>query len=374
MKTIFVILDGLADEPIKELGYKTSYEYARHKNLDGLALNGMGGYFNAIPEGYQPESMNCILNLLGIPAAYFPQSRAVLELLAHGYDLGTDEVVLRCNLAAAEDNRLTSFNGGSLTCQEMKTAAETAARIDPDINFIHLSGYRNLLVVKKNHFQSLDLASYPPHEYLGSQIEGLLRELGKSSEILRQFIEKSKFVSQRNGERYQYLFYPWGISQSAKLPSFEEIYGIRGAAVCGAEIAKGIALGLGLYVPQLKGLTADVDTDLSLKAETACSLLEEYDFVFVHINGLDEASHRYDIAEKISFIEKIDDEFIGYLAQNLDDKTNILVSADHATSPVSGKHSSADVPFVLKSGYLEDAIEKEPINAGNILRYLLVNR
>jgi 2,3-bisphosphoglycerate-independent phosphoglycerate mutase len=145
----------------------------------------------------------------------------------------------------------------------------------------------------------------------------------------------------------------------SQLPAFEELYGIRGAAVCGAEIAKGIAIDLGLYVSEPDGLTADTDTDLYRKAVTACSLMDDYDFVFVHINGADEASHRYDVQGKIQFIEKIDREFIAYILDHVDEKTNLIICADHATSPVSGKHSRLDVSYIVKSELRKDRIGRK---------------
>ncbi len=372
MKTMIIILDGLADEPIKDLGYKSSYDYAKHENLDRLAAQGIKGYFNACPQGHLPESMNCILNLLGISQEHFPKSRAALELLAHSRVLGEDEVVLRCNLVAVEDKKLISFNGGGLTKQEMKTVSEQAAGITSNIDFIHLSGYRNLLVMNKKDFYSLDCLTYPPHESLGEDIESLLGELCRSSEVLRNFLPNNEVRSHgEEGKQYQYVFYPWGIAEKSKLPTFQELHGISGAAVCGAEIAKGIALALGLYVPEMEGLTADIDTNLVLKAESACSLLEEYDFVFVHINGLDEASHRYDVNEKIRFIEKVDKEFVAYVVNNLDSETNIFICADHATSPLTGKHSVLDVPYIIRSQYLQNRTGIESISTGEILKYLL---
>ena len=38
--------------------------------------------------------------------------------------------------------------------------------------------------------------------------------------------------------------------------------------------------------------TGDVDTDLAEKAGMAARLSEAYDFVLLHLNGADEASHR----------------------------------------------------------------------------------
>jgi 2,3-bisphosphoglycerate-independent phosphoglycerate mutase len=183
MKTMMVIIDGMADEPIERLGYKTTYNCAKHENLDRLAAKSHIGFFNPCPPGYLPESMNCILNLFGVSEEHFPKSRAALELLAHGHTLQEDEVVLRCNLVAVDDNRLISFNVGALDNQEMKKASQAVAVIDSNIQVIHLSCYRNLLVLKQDHFHDGDSFTNPPHESLGENIDNLLGGLCNSSQL-----------------------------------------------------------------------------------------------------------------------------------------------------------------------------------------------
>ncbi len=374
MKTMMIIADGLADEPIPELDDQTTYEYARHDNLDRLASEGVSGYFNPCPCGHLPESMNCILNLLGVPGERFPGSRAVLELLAHGRELQAEEVVLRCNLVRVEDNKLVSFNGGSLNIREMQKASEQAGGFESAIDFIHLSGYRNLLVMDKRDFDCLDCRTYPPHEYLGHRIEELVGDICGSSQVLARFLEKEKSQLEwkaKDGQKVHYLFYPWGISTSHQLPLFKDLYGIDGAVVCGAEIVKGIGMALGLNVPEYEGFTSDTDTNLFLKAQIACSLLNEYDFVLVHINGLDEASHRYEVEGKTRFLEKIDAEFIHPLIESVEDTTNLFICADHATSPILGKHSAIDVPYIIRSPKIRDRGKVESMNPSDILGYLL---
>jgi 2,3-bisphosphoglycerate-independent phosphoglycerate mutase len=377
-----VIIDGMADEKIAALRQQTTYEYSRHPNLDRWTAGWFTGRLQACPEGWQPESMPCILNLLAVPTEYFPRSRASLELLAHGYTLKPDEVVLRCNLVAVDDrNRLSSFNGGQLTNREMRKAAGLVSTLDADIRFWHLSGYRNLLILKKQDLGTADCKTYPPHESLGENISELLAETFKSSETIRNFVRTGADVMQKKFGRGKdrYLFYPWGFSERNSLPLFEDLHGRKGAAVCGAEIAKGIALALGMFVPDLKGATADTDTNLALKAQTACNLLQEYDFVLIHINGADEASHRCNCQEKIQFIERIDQEFIGYLMNHLDKQTGVLLCADHATSPVTGKHSALAVPFMMRKragivpGWdLRNEMQVPPIvGAAEVFQYFL---
>ncbi|NBJ16421.1 MAG: phosphoglycerate mutase [Dehalobacter sp. 4CP] len=371
MKAVMVIVDGLADEKIEELGWQTTFEAACHPELDQIAAEGHTGWFDSCPQGYLPESMPCILNLLGVKPAYFPQSRASLELLANGYCLEQDEVVLRCNLAALDSHgRLASFNGGNLTGAEMQKAAKIAADIDPNIKMLHLSGYRNLIIVKAHYFQTLDCKTYPPHEFLGDDSDDLLADICTSAPILQKFVSEGKNrLKYLSSQEQQMIFYPWGISGKSRLPAFAELYGKKAAAVCGTEIAKGIALALKMDVPDLAEATGDTDTDLALKAQTACRLLSEYDFVLVHINGTDEAAHRHDHREKIEFIERVDREFFAFLRQNLTDDTGILICADHATSPVSGKHSALDVPYIFRKA--GETLPPGDLEANKVLKYLI---
>ncbi|UWG95490.1 alkaline phosphatase family protein [Dehalobacter sp. DCM] len=380
MKAIMVIIDGLADEKMNELNGQTTYESAHHPNLDRLAAGAVTGYFDSCPQGYTPESMPCILNLLGIDPVYYPQSRASLELLANGYKLEDDEVVLRCNLAAVDNsNHLISFNGGNLTHIEMKKAVEAINDTPMDIRLIHLSDYRNLLIMKKRYFQALRCKNYPPHEYVGDNVDVLLADICAKAPILKEFVSAAmeKLKNYRE-DKLTYILYPWGISEKSSLPTFQELYSLNAAAVCGTEIARGIAIALGMTLANPTGMTGDTDTDLILKAKTTCAMLDNHDFVFVHINGTDEAAHRYDLREKISFIERIDREFFRIILDELSPDTRIYVCADHGTSPLSGKHTVLDVPYIIKKPFWKNemSITTAPgalteLKAADVLNYLL---
>jgi 2,3-bisphosphoglycerate-independent phosphoglycerate mutase len=374
MKAMLVVIDGLADNKIAGLGNRTTFASASHRYMDRLASEGFYGYLDACPAGYVPESMVCILNLLGISKEFYPTGRASLEALSAGYPLGEDEVVLRCNLVSVDNkNRLSSFNGGSLTKREMKRASEHMAKAVSQFKFIPLADYRNLLILEKKYFTCLDAAASPPHECLGENMEELLTDIFSSSEMIKDFINSSgKILREFNNKEHNYLFYPWGISSVNHLPSFHEMYKRKAAAVCCADIARGIALALGMYAPKLEGVTGDTDTDLQLKAKTACSLLADYEFVFVHINGTDEAAHRNDYLGKVKFIERIDEEFVGYLLANTDKNTKVMICTDHATDPLNGKHVHLPVPFFIRESFINGLETCRQIRTpADALQYLL---
>ena len=52
MKYIVVLIDGMADRPIKELGDKTPLAYARTPNMNRLASVGRVGLVKTIPDGF----------------------------------------------------------------------------------------------------------------------------------------------------------------------------------------------------------------------------------------------------------------------------------------------------------------------------------
>ena len=124
------------------------------------------------------------------------------------------------------------------------------------------------------------------------------------------------------------------------------MHGIEGAAVCKAEIVRGIARALKMPVPDLPTATADIDTDICAKAGQTIKFLKDYDFVVTHFNGSDEAAHRYDYTGKADFITRIDEDFIGPVLKSVTEPLKILFCGDHVTSCVTGKHSAGNLPVI----------------------------
>lgn len=347
MRSLLVLIDGLGDDPIAAWKGLTPFTKAIHPHMDKLADAGTLGAVSICENDITPESCSCILRLLGVDKKDMPHNRAYMELLAHNRDISEYEMVLRCNLVAVDEaGRLKAFNGWGLTPQEMGQAAAVCNNILKDIEFIHLSEYRNLLILNKEQ-SILDCKVQPPHESLGENVQQLLADLKQKSLALSYFLqeaEKRLTIFNKNGLRY--MLYPWGASAREILPSFYSLHGLRGGAVCKAEIVRGIAkaLSMELCVPQKA--TGDVDTDVAAKAAATLKLLETNGFVIAHFNGSDEAAHRYDADAKAEFIERIDRDFLGPVLKNFTEPLKIVICGDHVTSSVTGKHGDGAVPVV----------------------------
>lgn len=337
MKTVLIILDGASEEKIEELNFLTPMQYAKTPVLDKLTETGKYSRKIFFPKNRIPDSLICILTILGVNERLIPENRAYFEALAANIKVKDREAVLRCNLVSIEGGRLKSFNGEDLTKAEMKNFSNNVTTKN-NLKFFHMSDYRNILVMDKGKL-TYALSNMPPHENLGKPMDLLLENI--NNDILKEFFHENKF-SLRGMD---YAFYPWGVSKKINLPSFYHIHKKTCSCICGAEIVKGISKAMDIELPELKYATADVDTDLSEKAEAVLSELQKSDYVIAHINGTDEVSHRKEIYGKVKFIERIDEEFLGVICKDIKN-TKIIVLSDHQTSSVTGKHGTGYVDVI----------------------------
>lgn len=338
MKQILVILDGLSEEKIEKLNNLSPLEYANTPTIEKVAKEGVYTKKYFCPKDRVPDSMSCILSILGVNENNIPENRAYLEALANDINVKHDEVVLRCNLISIYNNKLESFNGKGLSNNEMKEFSKKVKVLN-QMEFYHLNDYRNIVGVKKTN-KLLSLKNLPPHENVGMDIHAMLKSFREIKE-LTDFAMANQFVYKNR----QYMFYPWGVSKEVTLPSFFSLHNKSCSCVCSADIMKGIAKAMKMDLPILQSATGDVDTDLKEKAKAVLNEISNHDVVIAHINGADEASHRMDLNGKINFIEKLDSEFLKAIYENIAD-TRLVILSDHQTSSISGKHEKGFVDYI----------------------------
>ena len=347
MTSLIILIDGLGDDPIPAWNGQTPFTRAFHPQMDRLIREGSLSQVSICEEDVVPGSLTCILRLLGVPKEAFPENRAYLELLAQNRDVSEFEMVLRCNVISQDSGgRLVSFNGMGLTSREIGTMARQFSSLTPDIEFIHLSGYRNLLVMDRNE-NVLQIQTAPPHESMGLPVDELLAELKSSSLAMKVFMQETdKILQQYNRNELTYKLYPWGASCRTEMPSFENLNGMKGALVCQTEIVRGIGKALKMEVPELSYCTADTDTNIREKLAVTRTMLAQYPFVMTHFNGTDEAAHRHDYEGKAEFISRIDKEFLEPLLDTAEEPLRIVICGDHVTSSVTGRHTRGRGPVI----------------------------
>lgn len=371
MSNVMVIIDGMTDNPIDELGGKTPFQYAKCKNINYIKDNGCYGEFKTCPDGFKVDSMNCIMTLLGMESKDIPKGRAYLEALAHEIPIDDDDLVMRCNIVTIDENgKLKSSCGEGISKEEFDDIISrniSAFKENEKIKMYNIGRYKNILVIKgaKGEFETT--ITYAPHENLGATIEDIMPCGSKASTVLEDIMKKSRGYINNPSEGFkEYMLMPWGTSYVQDVPKFYELHDKRCAAVCATEIVQGIASVMNIYLPKINGATADIDTDLNSKLNWALKLSKEYEIVIVHINGTDESSHRKKPFEKASFLKSIDEIIVGGLIESKC-FNSILVCCDHSSLSDKGSHRGGYQPFFLynvegkKEGFIGRFDGKEAI-------------
>lgn len=321
MKEIMVIIDGAISDD-----YKTC------ENINYLKDIGEFTVGNNTPIGLETNSLTCIMTMLGVNKEYIPRGRAYLEALSIGENIGKEDLIFRCNNVEISDEKLiSSCNTSSIEKIELK---------NKNVKLINMGSYKNLLIVRNKAHCINSIVTYPPHENMGRRLDEIMPESNDKEldKLLKEII-------------CEYNLYPWSPSVKVNIPSFKKLHNKSGAIVCKTEIVKGIGKALNMYCPSVKDTTADIDTDLMAKGRKTLELINDYDFVLLHINGADESAHRRNNREKLQFIERIDKELIKYLIDNLKNGIRLIVTSDHGTSAVSGKHVNGEVNrYIVEKG------------------------
>lgn len=362
MKYIVVLCDGMADEPLEELGGRTPLEAARTVNMDSLAKVSEIGMVRTVPEGMAPGSDTANLSVIGYDPKEYYTGRSPLEALSIGADMAPDDVSFRCNLVTLseeeeryEDRHILDHSSGEISTEE---AAELLEALSEGLKregytFYVGTSYRHLLIQKKGKVTELTA----PHDILTKQIGGYLPEDGvlremmvKSYDILKDHpVNKRRRTEGKNPANSAWF---WGAGTRPALRSFEEKNGVKGAMISAVDLLKGIAVGAGMDNIVVEGANGGLDTNYAGKAQAAVKAITEdgYDFVYVHIEAPDEMGHQGSFQDKITAIERIDEQIIGPVRTALEDAGTdfrMLILPDHPTPVRVRTHTSDPIPYLL---------------------------
>jgi 2,3-bisphosphoglycerate-independent phosphoglycerate mutase len=395
-KYIVLVGDGMADYPMQELDMRTPLEAARTPNMDFVAQKGLLGRVKNIPEKMIPASDVANLSILGYNPKEYYSGRGPLEAANLGVELEDEDVAFRCNLITAGGDTMIDYSAGHIKSKE----AEKLIRLldqklgTNKIRFFPGVSYRHLLLFKRGAELKLDnLKCQAPHDISGKSISKNLPR-GDNADLIIKLMRDSQEVLLNHEinlvrvdlkENPANMIWLWGQGKKPNMPGFKDKFGLTGSVISAVDLIKGLGRILGLKVINVPGATGYYDTDYEGKARAGIESLEDGDFVFVHLEAPDEASHNGDLREKITAIERFDQLVVGAFLEYCEHRGDcrMLILPDHAT-PLSLKtHVSDAVPFAIYgkdvpagafSSYSEKEAEKSELffeNGHQLLEYLI---
>lgn len=362
MKYLVILGDGMADEPLEELGGKTPLEYAATPNLDRLSKLSEVGMVHTIPDGMKPGSDTANLSVLGYDPAKYYSGRSPLEALSIGVPMKDTDIAIRCNIVTLseddvpfEERTIIDHSSSEISTEDcavlLKAVADRLA--DDTYRFYVGTSYRHCLIWSGGSVVELT----PPHDVLGRVIgqylpkDRALREImRKSYDILADHpinIERKK-----KGLNPANCCWFWGAGTKPRLSSFREKTGKKGMMVSAVDLLKGIAVGAGMGVALVEGANGGLHTNYAGKVEAAVKALTQdgYDFAYIHVEAPDEMGHQGSVEKKVQAIQYLDAEVIGPAVEKLQasgEDFRLLVLPDHPTPIRVRTHTSDNVPYLL---------------------------
>ncbi|MDR1383023.1 MAG: 2,3-bisphosphoglycerate-independent phosphoglycerate mutase [Planctomycetaceae bacterium] len=340
-KIIMVVSDGIGGLPLTP-GGKTELETANTPNLDALAKVGVQGLSQPILPGITPGSGPGHLGLFGYDPLQFIIGRGALEAAGIGFACGPKDVAVRCNFCTiGSDGKITDRRAGRIPTEESAEVVKLlrAVTISGVEVFVEPVKEHRFVVVFRGEGLGGNVADTDP------QVTGALplapvaqdEESKKTAEIAKEFFNQAKTIL-ANQPKANCLTMR-GFAKRPTLPSYEELYGLKAAAIAVYPMYKGLASLVGMEVVG-KPATLQEEVDLLEKN------YNDYDFFFLHFKYTDSRGEDGDFDAKVKMVEELDKVMPRIAALK---PACLVVTGDHSTPAKMASHSFHPVPTLIVS-------------------------
>jgi 2,3-bisphosphoglycerate-independent phosphoglycerate mutase len=343
-KIVLLVADGLGGLPL-EPGGPTELEAAKTPNLDTLARIGTLGSSIPILPGITPGSGPGHLGLFGYDPLKYPIGRGALEATGVGFKVGPKDVAVRCNFVTLDSaGRITDRRAGRIPSEESGPLAIK-------LREIKIPGVEVFVEPVKEHrfcviFRDLqagtpglggNVADTDPQKTGVPPLDPAPHDAGsqKTAEVARQFVAQAqkllKGQPKANGLTLR------GFANAPALPSYEDVYGLKAAAIAVYPMYKGLAQLVGM---ELVGKPASLAEEIDVLEKA----WNDYDFFFLHFKYTDSRGEDGNFAEKVKMIEQFDAIVPRVTALK---PTVLAVTGDHSTPAKMKSHSWHAVPVLI---------------------------
>jgi 2,3-bisphosphoglycerate-independent phosphoglycerate mutase len=338
-KIVLFVADGLGGLP-QESGGLTELETARTPNLDSLAASGICGSSIPVAPGISPGSGPGHLGLFGYDPLEYLIGRGALEATGIGFEMQDGDVAIRANFCTLDPagnirdrraGRIPSEQSGPLAVKLRDvTIPGVQIFVEPVKEHRFVIVFRGPGLHGEVHDTDPQRTGVPPLDPVAANADSK-----KTAEVAREFVTQARKLltgqPQANGLTLR------GFSGKPKLPSYEEVYGLRAAAIAVYPMYKGLARLVGM---DIVGKPQSLDEQMTLLEQNWSS----YDFFFIHYKYSDSTGEDGNFAAKVKRIEEFDAAVPRITARGPD---VLMVTGDHSTPSMLASHSWHPVPTLL---------------------------
>jgi 2,3-bisphosphoglycerate-independent phosphoglycerate mutase len=391
---LWLLLDGVADRPSRELDGQTPLEAAHTPNLDRLAAEGINGTMDVSTPGTPLSSDRAHTLLWGYDHDEVP-GRGVLE--ARGLDVDVPVGAVACSASfasvertgqewtvtdrhlreldtdySAHATRVASFSttvDGADTGTDTDTSANTD--IDIEVSFQYTWKNRGIVVLDSLEQLSPDVTDVDPFEVgaavarpepLDAACDPVAAQ--RTADALAAYTRVS--TDRLASTPVDIVLAKWA-GTPEKPTQFATRHGLDACCLTPKPVLSGLATTLGMSVET-------PPDSYDERADAALDALATHDFVHVHYPEPDEVSHAAGPREKRDEIAAIDASLSDVADRALaDDELVTVVTADHTTpSTENVVHSGEPVPVTMVAATVRtddvSAVGERPAATGGLGR------
>jgi 2,3-bisphosphoglycerate-independent phosphoglycerate mutase len=242
---------------------------------------------------------------------------------------------------------LKDFSGGHIAQADAEAAIALLNRSlgSKQVRFHPGVSYRNLLMLSGPEFNAAVKCGKPDDNHGNRVSENLPSALSAQGEATaRKLNDLMAAAADLLKGREANAIWPWSGGRPGSMRKITERFGIRAAVISAVDVINGLGRCLGMDVIKVPGATGYIDTNYEGKADAALAAIQTHDFVFVHVEAIDEVSHARDLKLKIKTIEEFDSRLIARVMAKAGPDVSYAVLPDHPVPLTSGKHTRTPVP------------------------------
>jgi len=367
-RTLFLILDGLPDEPQPALGGLTPLDAARTPNFDRLAAS--GGQGQILTSRHLDEIPHTDVGMWSILAQELPErpiGRGLIEAAGRGITMPPGAVLFRGNLAtsAPSSRSLLDRRAGRIESgvEDLIAALRDVPLAGGIRGRVFAAHEHRVVVMLVGAGLSAAISDTDPGAHADPQ--RVLRaeplddtpEAGRTATALRELLARAEThleghplnaARSARGEPPANTIITRGAARVDAVAD-ASVVSVPSAMVAACPAALGVARLMGMTCVTGPSMTGNLDTDLGAKFDAAKPLLADRSLVAIHFKGTDIAAHDRRPVAKRDFIEAVDAALGAFLEAWSEDgpALRVVITADHGTSSASGQHLCGYVPLLV---------------------------
>jgi 2,3-bisphosphoglycerate-independent phosphoglycerate mutase len=357
-KILLVVIDGLGGLRHPDFGNQTELEYgSRQGMLENLAWFvrhewTATGLIYPVARGIIPGSGTGHLGLFGYDPVAYNVKRGAIEAAGAAHVPPAD-IVARLNFCKMNsDGLIIDRRANRLGCSPTR-GLELAQKLNakfrlPGIEAVVIAtrDHRGILALRRKDESALPLDDGISDTDPGDENKPVApctvvnprnQAAVKTAEAVRLLTQQAGEILAREPDANTLIFR--GFAQMPNLPSFEDVFSVRPAAIALYPTYRGVAKLVGMSI--LDGGAKDLKDEVDLLDKHYA----DFDFFYLHYKKPDM------MGEDKNFLGKVEAlaEFDRLLPRLIGDErfSVIAITGDHSTPSVLGRHSEHSVPLAI---------------------------